>query len=131
MNFVHSVRPHDLRYPHNAAQDLPSFPLRFETEKPKGKTKFGDAFAPMWEVLKTALARSPAWNRGAPKTFATDARTGKAKVISRDAVWPLFVVKPEGHKYSLEPQLTKLAALDIAPAEAQASGTRFDPTVAH
>ncbi len=45
----------------------------------------------------------PVWNRGAPKTFATDARIGKAKVISRDAVWPLFVVKTEGDKCSLEP----------------------------
>ncbi len=54
MNFVHSVRPHDFRYPHNATQDIPSFPLRFENEKPNNKTKFGDAFALMWEVLKTA-----------------------------------------------------------------------------
>ncbi len=54
LNFVHSVRLQDLRYPHSVTQDIPSFLLRFETDKPKGKTKLCDAFAPMWEVLKTA-----------------------------------------------------------------------------
>ncbi len=131
LNFVHSVRLHDLRYPDNVTRDIPSSPLKFETEKPNGKTKFGDAFAPMWEALKTALTRSPAWKRGDPKAFATDARTGKPKVISSDAAWPLFVVKTEGDQYSLDPQLTNLAVVEAAPAEAQAIATRFDPTAVH
>ena len=97
----------------------------------RSKTKFGDAFAPMWEFLNTAFTRSPAWSRGAPKTFATDARIGKAKVVSSDAVWPLVVVKTEGDKYSLEPQLTNLAVFDISPAETQAIAARFDQTAVH
>ncbi len=114
MNFVHSVRPHDLRYPHNAAQDIPSF-----------------AFARMREVLKTALTRSPAWSRGASTTFATDARIGQAKVVSSDAVWPMFVVKTAGDRYSLEPQLTSLAYFGISPTEAQIIAARFDQTAVH
>ncbi len=85
----------------------------------------------MWEVLQAASTRSPSWSRGAPKNFAADARIGKAKVVSSDAAWPLFVVKTEGDKYSLEPQLTNLAFFDISPAEAQAIAARFDQTAVH
>ncbi len=52
-------------------------------------------------------------------------------MISSDAARPLFVVKTEGDKYPLEPQRTNLAVFDVAPAEAQTTAARFDPTAFH